>query len=106
MCKYFGELFTIIISGRVKNKYEISEAYNCLERDSEYRYVFGSGAVITAQMLQRRKNNEKSIFHIGKDMAKEIGEVIKLGNTDEVLKMLDGLYQTLSGRSLPVLNLL
>ena len=47
--------------------------------------------VITAPMLQRRKNNEKSIFHIGKEMAKEIGEVIKLGNTDEVLKMLDGL---------------
>ncbi|WP_321024549.1 helix-turn-helix domain-containing protein [Eisenbergiella porci] len=100
MCKYFGELFTIIISGRVKNKYEISEAYNCLERDSEYRYVFGSGAVITAPMLQRRKNNEKSIFHIGKEMAKEIGEVIKLGNTDEVLKMLDGLYQDIVGQEL------
>ena len=33
-------------------------------------------------------------------MAKEIGEVIKLGNTDEVLKMLDGLYQDIVGQEL------
>ncbi|MED5019644.1 helix-turn-helix domain-containing protein [Paenibacillus chibensis] len=79
--KYYRMTFTITLSDIFEDYREITRQYNLTARHSNYRMIFGKGAIIEPQLLIRNENNET--FRIPQELERSLSEGLKSGDLEE-----------------------
>ena len=79
--RFYRITFTVTLSDTFEDYRQLTKHYNLALRHSNYRMIFGKGAVIRPDMIHRNERNES--LTIPKELERRLTEGLKGGNPEE-----------------------
>ncbi|MEC0309466.1 AraC family transcriptional regulator [Paenibacillus lautus] len=79
--RFYRVTFTVTLSDAFEDYRRLTKHYNLAMRHSNYRMIFGKGAVIQPDMIRRNEGNES--FAIPKELERRLTEGLKSGDSEE-----------------------